>query len=87
MESKWGLSILKNKGGVDFRYFRKFRYFENILFELGAVDYSRLSIFVLIRFWEMRKFLTNGLRESPCIYILALQQRDRNENKNKTLTL
>jgi hypothetical protein len=40
MELKWGLSIEKNKEGVDFRYFQKCRHFENILFELGAVDYS-----------------------------------------------
>jgi hypothetical protein len=33
----------------------------------GAVDYSRLPIFILIRFWESRKFLTNGLRDSACI--------------------
>jgi hypothetical protein len=57
----------KNKDGVDFRYFRKCHHFESILFELGAVDYSRLPIFVLIRFLEIRKFLTNELRESPCI--------------------
>jgi hypothetical protein len=67
MKSKWSLSIKKNKDGVDFRYFRRCRYFKNILFELGAVDYSRLSIFILIRFWEIRKFLANGLRESACI--------------------
>jgi hypothetical protein len=63
MKSKWGISIKKkNKDEVDFRHFRKCRYFENILFEL-----SRLPIFILIRFWEISKFLTNGLRESPCI--------------------
>jgi hypothetical protein len=62
---------LKKKDGVDFRYFRKCRQFESILFELGAVDYSRIPIFVLIRFLEIRKFLTNGLRESPCILIRA----------------
>jgi hypothetical protein len=69
MKSKGGVSIKKkkNKDGVDFPYFRKCRHFENILFELGAVDYSRLPIFVLIRFWKIRKFLKNGLRESPCI--------------------
>jgi hypothetical protein len=33
---------LKNQNGVDFRYFRKRPHFENILFELGAVDYRRL---------------------------------------------
>jgi hypothetical protein len=50
MKSKWGLSIKKKKqDGVDIRYFRKYRHFKNILFELGAVDYSRLPIFVLIR--------------------------------------
>jgi hypothetical protein len=37
--------VKKNKDGVDFRYFRKCRHCENILIELGAVDYSRLSIF------------------------------------------
>jgi hypothetical protein len=58
---------LKIEDGVDFRYFRKCRAFENILFELGVVDYSWVPIFVLIRFWEIRKFQTNGLRESPCI--------------------
>jgi hypothetical protein len=58
---------LKNIDGVDLRYFRKRHHFENILFELGAVDYGRLPIFILIRFWAIRKFLTNGLRESPCI--------------------
>jgi hypothetical protein len=31
-----------------------------ILIELGAVDDSRLPIFILIRFWEIRKFPTNG---------------------------
>jgi hypothetical protein len=31
------------------------------------VDYSRLPIFILIRFWEIRKFLTNGLCESACL--------------------
>jgi hypothetical protein len=36
--SKWGVSIKKNKDGVDFLYFRKCHHFENILFELGAVD-------------------------------------------------
>jgi hypothetical protein len=44
MKSKWGLSIKKNK---DFRHFRKCRHFENILFELGTVDDSRLPIFIL----------------------------------------
>jgi hypothetical protein len=34
----------KNKDGVDLR---KYRYFENILFELGAVDYSCPPIFIL----------------------------------------
>jgi hypothetical protein len=47
-------------------------HFENILFELGAVDYSRIPIFVLIRFLEIRKILTNGLRESPCIFLLYI---------------
>jgi hypothetical protein len=61
----------KTKMAVDFRYFRKRRHFENILFELGAVDYSRLPIFILIRFGEIRKFLTNGLRESPCICLTS----------------
>jgi hypothetical protein len=69
MKSKWGLSISKNQDGVDFRYFRKCPHFENISFELAAVDYSELPIFILIRFWEIRKFLTNGLRESVCIFI------------------
>jgi hypothetical protein len=41
--------LKKNKDGGDFRYFRKCHHFENILFELGAVDYSRLPIFILIR--------------------------------------
>jgi hypothetical protein len=67
MISKWGLSIEKNKDGVGFRSFRKRRHFENNLFELGAVDYIQLPIFILIQFWEIRKFLTNGLRESACI--------------------
>jgi hypothetical protein len=58
--------IFSKFDGVDFRYFRKCRHFENILFELGRVDYSRLPIFILIRFWEIRKFLTKGLRESLC---------------------
>jgi hypothetical protein len=44
MKSKWGLSIFKNKDGVDFRYFRKCYHFENILFELGAVDYTNFRI-------------------------------------------
>ncbi|CAH1372394.1 unnamed protein product [Tenebrio molitor] len=52
------------------RRFPRCRCFENILFELRAVDYKRLPIFVLIRFWEIKKFLTNGLRESPCIFFL-----------------
>jgi hypothetical protein len=43
----------KRLDGVDFRHFRKCRHFENILFELGAVDDTRLPIFVLIRFWEI----------------------------------
>jgi hypothetical protein len=47
-----------------------------ILFELGEVHYSRLPIFILIGFWEMRKFLTNGLRESArivkyCFYVVV----------------
>jgi hypothetical protein len=67
MKSKEGHSIKKNKDGVHFRHFRKCRHFENILFELGAVYYSWLPIFILIRFWKSRKFLMNGLRESPCI--------------------
>jgi hypothetical protein len=41
--------------------------FENISFELGVVDYSQLPIFILIGFWEIKKFLMNGLRESACI--------------------
>jgi hypothetical protein len=59
-----GTLLLKKKDGVDFRYFRKCQHFENILFELDAVDYSPLRIFILlvIRFWEIRKFLKNGLR-------------------------
>jgi hypothetical protein len=52
---------LKNKDSVDFRYFQKSRHFENILFELGAVGYQ-------FSFWEIRKFLMNGLRESVCFY-------------------
>jgi hypothetical protein len=43
----------KRLDGVDFRHFRKCRHFENILFELGAVNDSRLQIFGLIRFWEI----------------------------------
>jgi hypothetical protein len=39
----------------------------HISFELGAVDYSELPIFILIQFWKIRKFLMKGLRESPCI--------------------
>jgi hypothetical protein len=50
MKSKWGLFIKKNKDGVDFRSFWKCRHFENVLFELGAMDYSRVPIFILIRF-------------------------------------
>jgi hypothetical protein len=57
----------KNKDGVDFRYFWKCHHFKNVWFELGAIEYSRLPIFILVRFWEIRKFLTNGLRESPCM--------------------
>jgi hypothetical protein len=53
-------NLKKNKNDVDFR---KSRHLENILFELGAVDYSRLIIFIVIRFWEIRKFLTNALPE------------------------
>jgi hypothetical protein len=49
VESKFEIKI---KDGVDFRYFRKCRHSENILFEPGA-------IFTLIRFWEIRKFLTD----------------------------
>jgi hypothetical protein len=59
---------LKNKGGVDFR---KCRHFEYILFELiplyYIIHYSRLPIFIFIQICEIRKFLTNGLRESPRI--------------------
>jgi hypothetical protein len=62
--------LKKNKDGVDFRHFRECRHFENISFELGAVDYSRLPIFILLRFWEIGKFLTNGVRESP-VYTLC----------------
>jgi hypothetical protein len=43
-----GPFYLKKKDGVDFRYFRKCHHFENILFELGAADYSRLPIFILL---------------------------------------
>jgi hypothetical protein len=32
----------KNEHGIDFRYFRKCRHFENISFELRLVDYSQL---------------------------------------------
>jgi hypothetical protein len=60
-EVKMGPFLKKNKDGVDFRYFWKRRHFENNLFELGAVNDTRLPIFILIRFWEIRKFLTNGL--------------------------
>jgi hypothetical protein len=28
--------------------------------------WSFIPIFILIRFWEIRSFLTNGLRESAC---------------------
>jgi hypothetical protein len=66
--------LKKNEDGVDFRYFQKCRHFENILFELGAVDYSRLPIFILILFWEIRKFLTNRVRESP-FYVLSKKNR------------
>jgi hypothetical protein len=58
---------LKNEDGVDFRYCRKCRYFENISFELAAVDYSQPPLFILIRFCKIRNFLTKGLRESACI--------------------
>jgi hypothetical protein len=67
MKSNGAFIFKKNKDGVDLRHLRKCRHFENILFELGTVDDSRLPIFILIRFWEIRKFLTNGLRESACI--------------------
>jgi hypothetical protein len=50
-----------------FPAFPECRHFENILFELGDVDDSRLPIFILVGFWEIRKFLTNRLRESACI--------------------
>jgi hypothetical protein len=39
MKSKWGLSIKKNKDGVDFRYFRQCRHFEYISLELGATNF------------------------------------------------
>jgi hypothetical protein len=39
--TKGAFLLKKNKDGVDFRYFRKCRHFENILFELGAIDYGR----------------------------------------------
>jgi hypothetical protein len=45
---------VESKYEVKMGYFRKCRHFENSLFELGTVDYSRLPIFVLIRFWEIR---------------------------------
>jgi hypothetical protein len=41
MKSKGAILLKKNKDGVDFRHFRKRRHFENILFELGAVNDSR----------------------------------------------
>jgi hypothetical protein len=31
-----------------------------ICISIELVDDSRLPIFILIRFWEIRKFLTNG---------------------------
>jgi hypothetical protein len=64
-ENKMEPFHLKNKDGVDFRYFWKCRHFENILFELGPVDYSRLSIFILCN--TILGNLVNGLRESTCI--------------------
>jgi hypothetical protein len=61
---------MASKDCIDFRYFRKCRHFENISFELGVVGYSQLPIFILIWFWEIKKFLMNGLRESACIIFL-----------------
>jgi hypothetical protein len=66
-EIKMGPVYLKTQRWRRFPYFRQYRHFENILFELGSVDYSQLQIFILIRFWEIKKFLTNGLHESACI--------------------
>jgi hypothetical protein len=50
---------------------------------------SWLPIFILIRFWEIRKFLTNVLRESPCIvgktdfFFKDIRKQDRySKNKN-----
>jgi hypothetical protein len=59
---------LKNKNGVGFRYFPCVAILKIFyVFEFRAVNYNRLPIFILTRFWEIRKFLTNGLRESACI--------------------
>jgi hypothetical protein len=74
MWSQNGAFLLKkNKDGIDFRYFRKCRHFKNISFELGVVDYSQLPIFILIWFWEIKKFLMNGLRESACRYMRTVR--------------
>jgi hypothetical protein len=41
---KLGPFHFKKQRCVDFRYFRKCHHFENILFELGAVDDSNFRI-------------------------------------------
>jgi hypothetical protein len=64
-EIKMGPFHLKNKVSVVFRYFRKCGHFENILFQLGVVDYSRLLISILIRFWKIRKFQRTGYVNQP----------------------
>jgi hypothetical protein len=47
-EVKMGPFYLKNKDGIDFRYFRKCRHFETISFQLGVVKYRQLPSFILI---------------------------------------
>jgi hypothetical protein len=57
---------LKNQDGVDFRYFRKRPILKIFYLNLEQSIIVQLPIFILIRFWEIREFLTNRLRESPC---------------------
>jgi hypothetical protein len=58
----WQKEVINSKFNAESKFGIKndrvdFRCFRNL----------ELPIFILIRFWEIRSFLTNGLRESACI--------------------
>jgi hypothetical protein len=42
------------------------------ILKIFHLNYSQLPIFILILFWEIKKFLMNGLHESACIVYFFL---------------